>query len=917
MQPLLRDGLADRMPVAQYREWLATLPKATQDALHGAWGDPERSAMVVREGGTPYFVIPRLLLGNVAVLPQPPRSERWDAREKTLYHSNTAMPSHHYLAVYLWARQQWRADALVHYGTHGTQEWLPGKERGLSVYDPPMLALGDLPVAYPYIADNIGEAIQAKRRGRAVTITHQTPAFAPGGLHDALTRIHDLLHQWLTQDEGAVKERIFIDLVDAARRERLLADMGWSETRARESMREFVDALHAQLHELAETAQPQGLHTLGRAPEELHRLGTVLLMLGREFWQAAARHAGVAEDDLDEALVGPWARLPDTAPYRLLKRHVVLGESAEGLPAALRSAITRARKAYDDLGAQGETPALIAFLDGRHLPTSYGGDPIRNPDAYPTGRNLYGFDPSRVPTRQAWEAGKQSAEQLLAEHLRLHGRQPSKLTFSLWSVETMRHQGQLEAQALWLMGVEPVWDKGGRVTDVRLLPREALGRPRVDVVLSVTGLYRDHFPNTLKQLARAVWLASRAAEDDNPIATNARAIAERLRARGAPGPAAERAGATRIFSSESGRYGTGLDDAALDTGSWKGKADGDRKLAAVYLSRMQFAYGPDEQHWGESGIAGAKDVNLYAEHLRGTQGAVLSRSSNLYGMLTTDDPFQYLGGISLAVRHLDGKAPALYISNLRGQGAGRVEGASQFLAKELATRQFHPGYISGLMREGYAGTLQVLDATNNFWGWTATAREIVRDDQWQEMAEVYVRDKHQLGLRAWFERHNPHALAQTMERMLEAARQGYWQTDAATINELTQRWRDLARRHDIRSDNAAFAAMVGARAQPGAGFGMSAPVHAAPRATVAPVQTAMATAMAPEPEAREEPQPPKQPPLSGLLLQPVEAWQPPSDTRNAPWLLLLITALALVGAWRQHQRFASLIQHQPNKETAT
>jgi cobaltochelatase CobN len=135
---------------------------------------------------------------------------------------------------------------------------------------------------------------------------------------------------------------------------------------------------------------------------------------------------------------------------------------------------------------------------------------------------------------------------------------------------------------------------------------------------------------------------------------------------------------------------------------------------------------------------------------------VLSRSSNLYGMLTTDDPFQYLGGIGLAVRHLDGKAPELYISNLRGSGSGKVEGAAQFLAKELATRQFHPGYIKGLMAEGYAGTLQVLDATNNFWGWTAVAREIVRDDQWQEMVDVYVRDKHKLGLKRWFEAHNPH-----------------------------------------------------------------------------------------------------------------------------------------------------------------
>ena len=286
-------------------------------------------------------------------------------------------------------------------------------------------------------------------------------------------------------------------------------------------------------------------------------------------------------------------------------------------------------------------------------------------------------------------------------------------------------------------------------------------------------------------------------------------FAQRLIAQGADAKAAELAGATRIFASESGRYGTGLDEAALATDTWKGKAEGDKKLAQLYLSKMQFAYGPDEAQWGSAGVAGVgggqgdgkgggKSVNLYAEHLSGTEGAVLSRSSNLYGMLTTDDPFQYLGGIALAVRHLDGKAPELYISNLRGAGSGKVEGAAQFLAKELATRQFHPGYIQGLMKEGYAGTLQVLDATNNFWGWTATAREIVRDDQWQEMVDVYVRDKHNLGLKDWFESKNPHALAQTMERMLEAARQGYWQADPATLRELKERWRDLSQRFAAR-----------------------------------------------------------------------------------------------------------------------
>ncbi len=869
LQPLLKAGLAELLPLRDYRAWLASLPAPTQAALRSAWGEPEQSKMLVRRGGQDFFVIPRLQLGKVSILPQPPRSDGQVDKEKAIYHSTTAWPSHYYLAVYLWTRQH--ADALMHFGTHGTQEWLPGKERGLSMYDPPLLALGDIPVAYPYIADNIGEATQAKRRGRATIISHQTPPFAPGGLHDALTHMHDLLHQWLAQDEGAVKERMATDLLAAAQKERVLADLGLTETQVRADFAGFVTTLHNHLHELAQTAQPQGLHRFGQAPEELHRLGTVLLMLGQNFWEAAAAHAGVPPEDVDEALIGPWEKLAQTTPYQLLQRHVVQGESLEGLPEALQKSLQQARTAYANLGAQGEMPGLLAVLDGKYLPTSYGGDPIKNPDAYPTGRNLYGFDPSRVPTKQAWEAGKQAAENLIAEHVKLHGKAPEKLTFSLWSVETMRHFGLLEAQALWLLGVEPVWDDSGRVTDVKLVPRQVLGRPRVDVVLSATGLYRDHFPNVMQQLAQAALLASQAKDEaDNPVARNAQRIAQQLVAQGADPEVAAQAGATRIFASASGNYGTGLDDAVLASDTWSGKEEGDRKLAQLYLSKMQYAYGPDEKQWGQAGVAGLEGrqgVNLYAEHLKGTQGAVLSRSSNLYGMLTTDDPFQYLGGIALAVRHLDGKAPELYISNLRGSGAGRVEGAAQFLAKELATRQFHPGYIQGLMKEGYAGTLQVLDATNNFWGWTAVAREIVRDDQWQEMVDVYVRDKHQLGLKKWFEKQNPHALAQTMERMLEAARQGYWQADAATVQELKDRWQDLSRRFDVRTDNAVFAAMVGASNQPGAEFGMAAPGAAAPKAAAPqgprPAAAPAAPPQAPEaPEAPEAPPEPEQPPRS-------------------------------------------------------
>jgi cobaltochelatase CobN len=353
-----------------------------------------------------------------------------------------------------------------------------------------------------------------------------------------------------------------------------------------------------------------------------------------------------------------------------------------------------------------------------------------------------------VPTKAAWEAGKGRWTSCWPPHRAKTGRVPAKLTFTLWSVETMRHFGLLEAQALWALGVQPVWDDGGRVSGVKLIPREQLGRPRVDVVLSATGLYRDHFPNVMKQLAEAAKLASR-----SPRRGRQPGGGQRGAHRAQPGrlgvPQAEARSQAPRASSPANRAATAP---GWTTPRWPPTAGRPRpKATASWPSctsrRMQYAYGPDEAGWGRAGVSTARRLNLYAEHLRGTEAAVLSRSSNLYGMLTTDDPFQYLGGIGLAVRHLDGKAPELYVSNLRGSGGGRVEGAAQFLAKELATRNFHPGHIQGLMAEGYAGTLQVLDGINNFAGWQSVAREIVRHDQWQEFMDVYVRDKHQLGLK--------------------------------------------------------------------------------------------------------------------------------------------------------------------------
>lgn len=900
LAPFYRDGQlgalldADRaawMPMAQYRRWYDAQPAAFRAEVSARWGEPEASSMAIRRNGVAGFAIPRLQLGNVALMPVPPRGERGEAAEKALYHSTKTPLNHFYMAAYLWAREG--REALVHYGTHGTQEWTPGKERGLSVTDQPYMVLGSVPVIYPYIVDDVGEALQAKRRGRATIVSHQTPPFKPAGLHTDLSALHDQLHNYLQQDDGAVKDTLREDILKRSARMHLFDDMGWPQARASAQFTEYLDALHTHLHELAGALQPYGLHTFGQSQDPELRLYTVMAMLGQSWLKR------VFPDEPEELFALDYKQLARSEPYAMLRRYVIDGAPLTGLSdARQRADMQRARTLYASLDAAPESEAILTALAGRYVLAGTGGDPVRNPDALPTGRNLYGFDPSKVPSREAWQAGQAAADAMIADWRKRHGKWPAKLAFSLWSVETMRHQGMLEAQALAAMGIRPKWDGGGRVVGVEAIPAAELKRPRVDVVLSATGLYRDHFPNLIKWLAEAVKLAAAQPEPDNAVAASTRAVRERLAQLKAPEMNPERIESlalTRIFASESGNYGTGLNDATLASDSFGSGKQADAKLANLYLSRMQYGYGPDETTWGEK----LPQLNLYAENLKGVEGALLARSSNLYGMLTTDDPFQYLGGIGLAVRHLTGKAPELLISNLRDANSARTETAASFLATELRTRYFHPGWIEGMKAEGYSGALNMLDTVNNFWGWTAVAPEIVRDDQWTEFAEVYVKDKHKLGLDEWFEKHAPQAQAQVIERMLEAARKGYWKADPEMLKTLADRWQTLSQRHDIRSGNRSFNRYVQQQATaPGAaGFGTQAP--AAPPAGAPKAGAAQAAPQPSRAEAKTQPQPePKPAPPSQSI--PVQGMQlverKPPAAALVPVLSWLAAGIALAGA---------------------
>jgi len=802
LRDLLTEDLAEKIPVEDYKQWLTSFPKSQQDWINETWGAPEDNYLTINDGGTWFFVVPRLKLGNIIVMPQPNRGSRRD-REKDISHDKKVPLHHAYRAVYHYIVDGFKTDAIVHVGTHGTQEWLAGKERGLWAYDDSYSTIGSTPVVYPYSVANTGEALIAKRRGQAVVISHNTPPFAPAGLYGDLVDMHDKMHQIGELDEGRVKEETKKSLVAQLIELDFHKDMSLTEEAIWQDYPAFSKKLHDYLLELAATAQPMGLHHFGGLAETDHILLTVFQMLDMDYIQAAD---GV---EPSHVLAKEYQQIYNTKSFNFLKDHLVNRKPLESFPKAVRPYLQQAKEHYQNFLDEKEIEHLLAALSAKHIPTGTGNDPIRNPDAVPTGKNIYGFDPTKIPTRAAWEAGKTLATDLIESYKTKHGMYPDKLAFSMWSTETLKHFGVLEAEVLYTMGVRPVWNERDQVVDVDIIPMKELKRPRIDVVLSATGLYRDNLPGVMDRLSKAIVKVAMLKEPNNYLNEHTQQLEKQLLEKGFTAEEAAKYSRVRFFANESGVYGTNLPDATLASDTW----DTDESMVKTYLSRMGHLFGTEA---GTRNVK-LKNFDLFAENLKGTKAAVLSRSSNLHGILTVDHPFEYLGGIGQAVRYLDGKTPELYIANLRDTKNFKNETAAEFIAKELRTRYYHPNWVKEMMDEGYSGALEIVDVVNNFWGWNVMSPEAVRADQWQEMFEIYVEDKLELGVDEWFKEVQPAAIAQVSERMLEAIRKDYWEASDETIKTLVEKYMEVIKEHDVYTPNEKFKEFLETKA---VGFGI-------------------------------------------------------------------------------------------------
>ena len=398
------------------------------------------------------------------------------------------------------------------------------------------------------------------------------------------------------------------------------------------------------------------------------------------------------------------------------------------------------------------------------MPPAEGNDPVRNPGAIPTGKNVYGLSPKRLPTPAAWELGQKTAAEIIKKYAEEHdGAYPEKVAIVLWSVESLRNEGVNEATILSLVGVEPVWNPNGEVAGSRPIRGRDLRRPRVDVTINASGLYRDLFPDKILFLDAAIRQAAVQDDVENFIRRNDARIKEVLVKSGMSEREAGRFSRVRIFSASPGAYGNRVSDLTSASGLW----EKDFQIADAYLNNSSFAY--SESAWGEP----AREA--LSENLKDARVALLSRSSNVYGVMDTDDPYGYLGGMALAIRSLSGSAPQTLIVNQRTAGAVKLEEIQKFLGAEMRARYLNPKWIEGMKAEKYAGAVEMSRYVENLWGWQVTTPEAVDKAVWEQTYEVYVEDKYGLEIEKFIEEENPWAYQSMTARMLETVRKGYWE----------------------------------------------------------------------------------------------------------------------------------------------
>lgn len=805
LETLNMKGCWQSLEVEDYLSYFKELPLENQSDVLEKWGTVEQDPKY-RDGR---LMIAGIRFNNVFVGIQPARGYNIDLNAN--YHDPDLVPPHSYLAFYFWLRHVFAVDAVIHVGKHGNLEWLPGKGIGLSATCWPDAILGPLPHFYPFIVNDPGEGSQAKRRTHAVIIDHLMPPMTRAEIYGDLIELEtyvDEYYQALGVDENRLvwlKKAI----LDSVKKTHLINEL---PKEAKVSDKTLLEALDTYLCDIKEAQIRQGLHVLGELPTDKDKLIDTLVALVRLPRGEQPKEQGILHNLVNDlklvkqsgelfnplnASVSPWeGGKPDMLLGLTDKSWRTEADTRERLELLARSLL-------DDLLGAGNLPAdlphtkrllqaihstlfpalqksvdqelsmMIHGLNGGFIPPGPSGAPTRGRlDTLPTGKNFYSVDNRAIPSKAAWALGKKSAENVIMRYLQEQGDYPKQIGLSVWGTATMRTGGDDIAQAFALMGVEPIWAQGStRVTDFRVIPQMQLGRPRVDIVLRVSGFFRDAFLNVIKLFDAAVDAIANYEEpgEGNVIRNNMLARQQALLDDGYSLEAAETEAKFRVFGSKPGAYGAGL-QGLIDEKCWERTSD----LAEAYLNFGGFAY--SRKH--EGGIPARK---AFSHQLSQVELVMQNQDNREHDILDSDDYYQFQGGMTNAVNELSGSAPDVYMNDHSNPALPKTRTLKEEFNRVLRSRLLNPKWIEGMRDHGYKGAFEMAASVDYMFAYDATT-SIVDDYQYEQVTDTLVFDPDN---QAFLRDNNPEAFKEMGERLLEAIQRGMWDDQHGYADNLT------------------------------------------------------------------------------------------------------------------------------------
>ena len=750
------------------------------------------------------ILIPGTMNGNVFMTVQPARHYGMDPSRA--YHDPMIAPTHQYLAFYYWLREIFQADAVIHLGTHGNLEWLPGKATGLDEASYPDIALGSLPNIYPYLMTISGEGVIAKRRSSACLIGYLPAPVEEAGAFDELAELEKMADEYShfqkeDSEQAAALEEKILELAHSTKIDESVPRDGTKP------FSEYLADLHAYMEDLQDSEIHVGLHVLGQAPEGDVLISEILHLLRLSNGDVPSLYSLWAEKygaDFSEIEKNPSAIIDPLhltggellRKIRSESREFIAslaagGFSEEAAAETMKLSLITAgpeewqqkisslaeyiiKEIYPRLmDTKNEMEHTLAALSGKYVPPGPSGSPSAGGvDLLPSGRNFYGVDPRALPSQAGWIAGMKLGDRMIDKYIGDEGKYPENIGMVLWSGPNMRSSGQDIAEFLYLLGIRPVWQKGSlRVTGLEVIPLNELKRPRIDVTARISGLFRDTLPHLAELMDSAVLLAAKLDEpdEDNFVRKHIREESKALEAGGASADDAWRSAAFRVFGDAPGTYGSGI-NIVLDSKNWESEKD----LADIYVRWGGHAFG--------GGRRGEYQPELFKKRLAQMELTVKNEDSHDMNILSSDDYNGFHGGMIAAVKSFGQKEPVSYVGDSANRSAPKMRTVAEEMKRVVRAESLNPKYIEGLMQHGYKGAMDMANRLNISFQWDATSN-VMEDWMYNDYAEKYAFDPK---VQQWMKKVNPWALQNIAETLLEAEQRQMWNADDETKEKLQE-----------------------------------------------------------------------------------------------------------------------------------